>query len=258
MYSAIKSLLSRTLFPDELNENVAIIRELHHYVMFYAVVIFFFVSYIMVSTYVEHDVFAYGKRGKRYAFGLRQRMFNSRHASHSPNLEIFWTLVPGVILIAIAVPSFIYLYLLDDIYFPEITIKAIGHQWYWSYEYTDYPYKILLDSFLIYESALKRGELRLLEVTKPLIIPHGIDIRLIATSLDVLHSFSIPSLGIKIDAVPGRLNQVPMSVDLNYVGVFYGQCSELCGVNHGFMPIKLIVCDFMDYIGFLKSANQAN
>lgn len=253
--NSIYEVLTSSLFADQLNEAVTIIRELHHFVMFYLVQIFAFVVHILVSTYNEFNLMAgVGKEEiTEETLTLRDMMFNSRHASHSTSLEIFWTIIPSCILVSIAMPSFSFLYYMDDVYFPDITIKAIGHQWYWSYEYSDFPWNIAYDSNLIYESELLPGELRLLQTDTNLVVPHEIDVRLIVTSLDVLHSFSIPAMGIKIDAAPGRLNQVPLAVDINYVGTLYGQCSELCGVNHGFMPIVVDVVDYEDYMIWLKS-----
>jgi len=148
---------------------------------------------------------------------------------------------------------------MDEAVNPRVTFKAIGHQWYWSYECHDrYPYdytkegfpfdarhNINFDSNLLYEQELRKGEFRLLQVDNALVLPIESHIRLIITSLDVLHSWTIPHLGVKVDACPGRLNQVFFY--LKRPGVFYGQCSELCGVNHGFMPIVLKAVSFQDY-----------
>ena len=128
---------------------------------------------------------------------------------------------------------------MDEVVDPAVTIKAIGHQWYWSYEYSDYNQSdeqgINFDSYMIPEDELELGQLRLLEVDNRVVIPVNTHVRMIMTSADVLHSWAVPSLGVKTDAVPGRLNQTPIFVKRE--GVFYGQCSELCGANHAFMPI---------------------
>jgi len=141
---------------------------------------------------------------------------------------------------------------------PSITLKAIGHQWYWSYEYSDYAKydgtitnNIAFDSNMIFESDLAFGEHRLLQVDNPIILPTDLSIRVIITSFDVIHAWTIPSFGVKCDAVPGRLNQV--FVFIKREGVFYGQCSELCGVNHGFMPIMVKAVSFDEYISWIKS-----
>lgn len=162
-------------------------------------------------------------------------------------LEIIWTIIPAVILLIIAIPSIIFLFkFLEPSAFDELgglTIKITGHQWYWSYEYvvpsaeSTYVNKEF-DSYMIPEEMLQPGDLRLLEVDNSLHLPVGIPIRLLITSADVIHSWAIPSLGVKVDAIPGRLNEVYILIFRE--GEFYGQCSELCGVNHGFMPIKVL------------------
>jgi len=165
--------------------------------------------------------------------------------SHHTTLEIVWTILPAVILILIAIPSFALLYAMDELEDPRLTIKAIGHQWYWSYEYRDlvfgHPVSKNFDSYMVLEEDLPVGGLRLLEVDNPLVLPINTQIRVLVTSTDVLHSWAVPSFGIKIDACPGRLNQVGLLI--SRTGVFYGQCSELCGINHSFMPIKVITFD---------------
>lgn len=166
----------------------------------------------------------------------------SRKFSHNNILEIIWTIIPSLILVVIAIPSFILLYSIDETLAPRLTIKIIGHQWYWSYECNDIlknNSQIIFnyDSYMIAEEDLNVGEFRLLEVDAPLYLPVRTHIRLLITSSDVLHSWAVPSLGIKMDAVPGRLNQVMLYI--KRTGNFYGQCSEICGINHGFMPIVI-------------------
>lgn len=171
-----------------------------------------------------------------------------RKMTHESIFEVVWTVLPGIILVLLAIPSLKLLYSLDFLIFeyePIITVKIIGHQWYWSYEYvvfsdTNYlEFELVnFDSYLVPEDELNPNGLRLLEVDNPLVIPANSYIRFLVTSADVLHSWAIPSLGIKVDAVPGRLNQ--MFTFIKRPGDFYGQCSEICGVNHGFMPIRLI------------------
>jgi cytochrome c oxidase subunit 2 len=171
-----------------------------------------------------------------------------RKLTHESTFEIVWTVVPSIILILLAIPSLKLLYSLDFLiyeYEPVITIKIIGHQWYWSYEYIVFntvenlSYDLLnFDSYMVPEDELSPEGLRLLEVDNPLIVPGNTYIRFLVTSVDVLHSWAVPSLGIKIDAVPGRLNQ--LFTFIKRPGEFYGQCSEICGVNHGFMPIRVI------------------
>nr|YP_010234505.1 cytochrome c oxidase subunit II [Acanthodactylus guineensis]QTA72684.1 cytochrome c oxidase subunit II [Acanthodactylus guineensis] len=163
----------------------------------------------------------------------------STKLTHTNNMdaqevEMVWTILPAIILILIALPSLRILYLMDEINNPHLTIKAIGHQWYWSYEYTDYE-NLLFDSYMIPTENLNFGEFRLLEVDHRMIIPMESPIRILVSAEDVLHSWAIPSLGIKTDAVPGRLNQTTLIT--SFPGLFYGQCSEICGSNHSFMPI---------------------
>ncbi|YP_002836156.1 cytochrome c oxidase subunit II (mitochondrion) [Apostichopus japonicus] len=159
-------------------------------------------------------------------------------------LETIWTIVPAFILIFIAFPSLQLLYLMDEVNNPFLTIKAIGHQWYWSYEYTDY-HEIEFDSYMVPTSDLEAGLPRLLEVDNRLVLPYQNPIRVLVSSADVLHSWAVPSLGVKMDAVPGRLNQT--SFLLSRTGLFYGQCSEICGANHSFMPIVIESVPFENF-----------
>nr|UBD07293.1 cytochrome c oxidase subunit II [Synapturanus sp. INPA-H29574] len=151
-------------------------------------------------------------------------------------IELVWTIMPAIILIAMALPSLRILYLMDEISDSNITFKTIGHQWYWTYEYSDLT-DISFDSYMVPTKDLTPGLLRLLEVDNRLTLPTGLLTRAIITADDVLHSWALPSLGMKIDAIPGRLNQI--SFMISHPGVFYGQCSEICGANHSFMPIVL-------------------
>nr|YP_009306180.1 cytochrome c oxidase subunit II [Osphronemus goramy]AOP04438.1 cytochrome c oxidase subunit II [Osphronemus goramy] len=155
---------------------------------------------------------------------------------NSQEIEIIWTVLPAIILILIALPSLRILYLMDEINDPHLTIKAVGHQWYWSYEYTDYE-NLEFDSYMVPTQDLTPGQFRLLETDHRMVIPVESPIRVLVTAEDVLHSWAIPSLGIKLDAVPGRLNQTAFIA--SRPGIFYGQCSEICGANHSFMPIVI-------------------
>nr|YP_009229167.1 cytochrome c oxidase subunit II [Anoplophora chinensis]ALS54019.1 cytochrome c oxidase subunit II [Anoplophora chinensis]UNB14368.1 cytochrome c oxidase subunit II [Anoplophora chinensis] len=151
-------------------------------------------------------------------------------------IELVWTILPAVTLIFIALPSLRLIYILDEVNNPLLTIKSIGHQWYWSYEYSDFK-NIEFDSYMIPVNSMKSFQFRLLDVDNRTIIPFNTQIRLLVTAMDVIHSWTVPSLGVKIDATPGRLNQVSFSI--NRTGLFYGQCSEICGANHSFMPIVI-------------------
>nr|YP_008758031.1 cytochrome c oxidase subunit II [Odontobutis potamophila]AGW46885.1 cytochrome c oxidase subunit II [Odontobutis potamophila]QGZ07852.1 cytochrome c oxidase subunit II [Odontobutis potamophila] len=152
----------------------------------------------------------------------------------SQEIEIIWTILPAIILILIALPSLRILYLMDEINDPHLTIKAMGHQWYWSYEYTDYE-ALGFDSYMIPTQDLVPGQFRLLEADHRMVIPTESPIRVLVSAEDVLHSWAVPALGVKMDAVPGRLNQTAFIA--SRPGVFFGQCSEICGANHSFMPI---------------------
>nr|QZL13651.1 cytochrome c oxidase subunit II [Takydromus septentrionalis] len=151
-------------------------------------------------------------------------------------VEMVWTILPAIILILIALPSLQILYLMDEVNNPHLTIKAVGHQWYWSYEYTDYE-NLMFDSYMMPTHDLTPGSFRLLEVDHRVVIPMESPVRILISAEDVLHSWAVPALGIKTDAVPGRLNQTILIT--SYPGLFYGQCSEICGSNHSFMPIVI-------------------
>nr|YP_009024414.1 cytochrome c oxidase subunit II [Massicus raddei]AGO01996.1 cytochrome c oxidase subunit 2 [Massicus raddei] len=162
--------------------------------------------------------------------------FIHRYLLEGQLIEIVWTIMPAVTLVFIALPSLRLIYILDEVNNPMITIKAIGHQWYWSYEYSDFK-SVTFDSYMIPTNELKPYNFRLLDVDNRVVIPFETHIRIIATAADVIHSWTVPALGVKIDATPGRLNQVGFLA--NRSGLFYGQCSEICGANHSFMPIVI-------------------
>nr|YP_002640580.1 cytochrome c oxidase subunit II [Coturnicops exquisitus]BAH24090.1 cytochrome oxidase subunit 2 [Coturnicops exquisitus] len=149
-------------------------------------------------------------------------------------VKLIWTILPAIVLILLALPSLQILYMMDELDEPDLTLKAIGHQWYWTYEYTDFK-DLTFDSYMVPTTELSPGHFRLLEVDHRLVIPMESPIRIIITADDVLHSWAIPTLGVKTDAIPGRLNQT--SFITTRPGIFYGQCSEICGANHSFMPI---------------------
>nr|YP_008144613.1 cytochrome c oxidase subunit II [Epinephelus trimaculatus]YP_008593772.1 cytochrome c oxidase subunit II [Epinephelus merra]YP_010138735.1 cytochrome c oxidase subunit II [Epinephelus tauvina]YP_010463386.1 cytochrome c oxidase subunit II [Epinephelus hexagonatus]AGI78294.1 cytochrome c oxidase subunit II [Epinephelus trimaculatus]AGN72524.1 cytochrome c oxidase subunit II [Epinephelus trimaculatus]QQJ94243.1 cytochrome c oxidase subunit II [Epinephelus tauvina]UUK29362.1 cytochrome c oxi len=162
----------------------------------------------------------------------------NKYILDSQEIEIIWTILPAVVLILIALPSLRILYLMDEINDPHITIKAMGHQWYWSYEYTDYE-DLGFDSYMIPTQDLTPGQFRLLEADHRMVVPLDSPVRVLVSAEDVLHSWTVPALGVKMDAVPGRLNQTAFIT--SRPGVFYGQCSEICGANHSFMPIVVEV-----------------
>nr|YP_009131450.1 cytochrome c oxidase subunit II [Galathealinum brachiosum]AIL54810.1 cytochrome c oxidase subunit II [Galathealinum brachiosum] len=183
-------------------------------------------------------------------------MFNTlscRTLLEAQEIETIWTILPAVILIFLALPSLRLLYLMDEISHPSMTIKTIGHQWYWSYEYSDFA-NLEFDSYMVPTSDLSFGEFRLLEVDHRMVIPMQTEIRLLVTAADVIHSWCIPSLGIKLDGIPGRLNQITLSC--NRPGIFYGQCSEICGTNHSFMPIAIEVINFQSFSKWVSLFNN--
>ena len=182
------------------------------------------------------------------ALSLMLNKYTCRSLVEGQEIETIWTIIPAVILVFLALPSLRLLYLLDEVGDCSLTVKSIGHQWYWSYEYSDFL-DIEFDSYMVPTNELERGDFRLLEVDHRVVLPTQTDIRVLVTSADVIHSWTVPSLGIKADAIPGRLNQ--LSFYIKYPGVFYGQCSEICGANHSFMPIVVEAVplkNFMEWV----------
>jgi len=227
-------IFNHITFQDPASPIAEGIIDLHHSIFFYLLLILFPVLWMFYQIFLtsSHN-WTYPTKEHMNVFRKNYLLLNN--LVHGTVLEIVWTITPSIILMLIAMPSFALLYSIDEVIDPKYTIKVIGHQWYWSYETPD---DLNFDSYMLPLSDLNVGDLRLLEVDHALVCPINTHLRFIITSLDVLHSFAIPSLGIKVDAVPGRLNQV--SALIKREGVYYGQCSELCGVNHGFMPIKVL------------------
>lgn len=228
-------------FQDPATQIMESLIDFHHDLMFYLVFILVFVVLMLVQiTYYYKATDSYVKYSPWW--------------SHHTALEIWWTSVPIYILLIIGGPSFSLLYSIEELIYPRLTIRAIGRQWYWHYEYGDLltmsvdgqnvekaiPKKF--DSYLVPDSD---SRLRLLDVTEEMYVPAKIQVRLLTTASDVLHSWTIPSLGLKLDACPGRLNQTAILV--KRMGLFYGQCSEICGVNHGFMPIGLRAVSIQEF-----------
>lgn len=221
----------------------------HNYLFFYIVLIAIFVCW-----YLTKIIISFNSESNEV----------SKKFTHSSLLEIVWTIFPAILLIIIAIPSFSLLYSLDEFVNPDLTLKVIGHQWYWSYEYSDVVQygdfeTIAFDSYMIPTGDLSEGTLRLLEVDNRVVLPVGSHIRLLVSAADVLHSWAVPSFGVKIDACPGRLSQV--SLFIKRPGVFYGQCSEICGVNHGFMPIVVAGVDtpeFCEWLGAQLETDFSN
>ena len=234
----------QVLFQDPATPLAAGVHNLHHDLMFFMTFLAGFVGWMLVRTVFQ--------------FTKEKNPVPGRFV-HGTTLEIVWTITPSVILMVIAVPSFALLYSLEEIIDPAITIKAVGHQWYWSYEYSDYAGEdgesIQFDSYMVPEDELEPGQLRLLEVDNRVVLPTNTHIRVLVTAADVLHCWAVPSLGVKMDAVPGRLNQASMYIQRP--GVFYGQCSEICGVNHAFMPIVVEAVSLDSYIDWVAEHQDA-
>nr|YP_008854718.1 cytochrome c oxidase subunit 2 [Ganoderma sinense]AHA41716.1 cytochrome c oxidase subunit 2 [Ganoderma sinense]QTG38676.1 cytochrome c oxidase subunit 2 [Ganoderma sp. TQC-2021a] len=229
-------------FQDSAAPGFTGIVELHNTIFFYLVVICVSVFWVIGSI--------------MYYFNNNNSPIVHKYLNHGTLIELIWTITPALILIAIAFPSFRLLYLLDEVISPTVTIKVVGHQWYWSYEYSDYINvsgdSIEFDSYMLPADDLELGQFRLLDVDNKVVVPTDTHIRLIVTGADVIHSFAVPSLGLKIDAVPGRLNQT--SILAERTGTFYGQCSEICGVYHGFMPIAIEAVSIQDYLAWIDAA----
>nr|ABC48355.1 cytochrome oxidase subunit II [Hyposcada anchiala mendax]ABC48371.1 cytochrome oxidase subunit II [Hyposcada zarepha n. ssp. AW-2005]ABC48357.1 cytochrome oxidase subunit II [Hyposcada anchiala mendax]ABC48361.1 cytochrome oxidase subunit II [Hyposcada anchiala mendax]ABC48373.1 cytochrome oxidase subunit II [Hyposcada zarepha n. ssp. AW-2005] len=175
--------------------------------------------------------------------------YTNRFLIEGQMIELIWTILPAFTLIFIALPSLRLLYLLDEINNPLITLKSIGHQWYWSYEYSDF-FNIEFDSYMT-QSSEYMNNFRLLDVDNRIILPMNNQIRILVTATDVIHSWTIPALGVKIDANPGRLNQT--SFFINRPGMYFGQCSEICGANHSFMPIVIESISMMNFIKWVNN-----
>uniref|UniRef100_A0AAU6QDR0 Cytochrome c oxidase subunit 2 n=1 Tax=Laelaps sp. TaxID=3081785 RepID=A0AAU6QDR0_9ACAR len=215
-----------------LNANSPIMEQLiffHDHSMIVLVFIIVLILYIMVD--------------------IMMNKFYNRYLLENHDIEVFWTVLPALMLMFIAVPSLRLLYLMEEYYQPSLSMKIMAHQWYWSYEYTDF--NIDFDSFMIPEGDLSKSGFRLLEVDNNFIVPNLMSLRLLISSADVIHSWTIPTLGVKVDAIPGRLNQIFL---FSYrPGLYYGQCSEICGANHSFMPITLEVVNLKNFFHWVKN-----
>nr|YP_009537781.1 cytochrome c oxidase subunit II [Adelpha ethelda]AYN60485.1 cytochrome c oxidase subunit 2 [Adelpha ethelda] len=201
----------------------------HDHTLIILIMITILVSYLMISLFFNKYI---------NRFLLEEQM-----------IELIWTILPAITLIFIALPSLRLLYLLDELNNPLITLKSIGHQWYWSYEYSDFN-NIEFDSYMIQETD-NLANFRLLDVDNRIVLPMNNQIRILVTATDVIHSWTIPSLSVKVDANPGRLNQT--SFFINRPGIFYGQCSEICGANHSFMPIVIESISIKNFITWINN-----
>jgi len=217
------------------------ITELHNSVIYFVVAIVVGVFYILTVILLR-----FSNNGVAF-----------KYHTHGTILEFFWTIAPALVLVFIAFPSFRLLYLMDEVVAPALSVKILGHQWYWSYEYGDTRERssvstgLSYDSYIVPTRSLDERQLRLLEVDEPVVIPTGVHTRFVLTSTDVIHSWAIPALRIKLDAIPRRLNQT--STFTEHSGSIMGQCSELCGVYHRFIPINLVSVPLDDYLAWLVS-----
>nr|ANW48030.1 cytochrome c oxidase subunit II [Luehdorfia chinensis]WJL98121.1 cytochrome c oxidase subunit II [Luehdorfia chinensis] len=202
----------------------------HDHTLIILIMITILVSYLMMSLFFNKNI--------------------NRFLLEGQLIELIWTILPAITLIFIALPSLRLLYLLDELNNPLITLKSIGHQWYWSYEYSDFN-NIEFDSYMIQYDNLSPKNFRLLDVDNRITLPMNNQIRILVTATDVIHSWTIPSLGVKIDANPGRLNQT--SFFINRPGIFFGQCSEICGANHSFMPIVIESISINKFINWINN-----
>nr|YP_073298.1 cytochrome c oxidase subunit II [Schizaphis graminum]AAS00816.1 cytochrome oxidase subunit II [Schizaphis graminum] len=213
------------------NSNSPLMEQLiffHDHTIFIIIMIMTMITYMMIFT-------------------MKNKFINIK-ISENQMIEFIWTTTPPIILIFIAMPSLHLLYLMDEIKCPILTIKIFGHQWFWSYEYSDFS-NIEFESYMMNE--LNKENFRLIEVDNKTIIPFKFNIRLLISSDDVIHSWTIPSLAIKIDAIPGRMNQI--NLFMNRPGMYFGQCSEICGINHSFMPIQIESINLNKFIYWIKN-----
>jgi len=258
-------------FRDPATALMENIIDLHHFIFFFLLLISGLVLWLLIQI-IDNFMYLYNFNIKSttykknslnrflvYSFGALAS--KTRVFKEDKYLEACWTLFPALVLITISIPSFYMLYLSEESIETLLTVKAIGYQWYWTYDFTDlFPFlynlktsEVDIDDFLI-ESYMEptefinkeEGGFRLLETDNILILPTNLHLRLIVTSMDTLHSFALPSLGLKVDAVPGRLNKIDLFI--YRMGVFYGQCSEICGIGHGFMPICLYAISYLNFL----------
>lgn len=227
-------------FQDGATSTFYGIIDLHDSILFYLIIVVIGVTWIQAAVMLD----SYGNTDKLIY----------KYNNHGTLIEIIWTITPAIILVAIAFPSFKLLYLMDSVIDPAVTIKAIGLQWYWSYNYADYAEDISFDSFMVPTDELETGTFRLLEVDNRLVVPVDTRIRVLATAADVIHSFAVPSLGVKMDCIPGRINQTSFLIDRE--GVFFGACSELCGTSHAFMPIAVEAVSLDKYVSWINSQSE--
>uniref|UniRef100_UPI0030DECE72 cytochrome c oxidase subunit II n=1 Tax=Micronephthys minuta TaxID=1037237 RepID=UPI0030DECE72 len=218
---------------DAISPTMTLLTAFHDHALVVIILIMSLVTYAMIT--------------------LMMNQLSCRTISEAQEIETIWTILPAIILLFLAFPSLRILYLMDEVSEPSVTVKAIGHQWYWSYEYSDFL-DVSFDSYMVPTEELQMGQFRLLEVDNRAVFPFNTEVRILVTAADVIHAWTVPSLGIKADAIPGRLNQ------LGFIayrpGVFYGQCSEICGANHSFMPIAIEIVDHQTFTNWIAKYSE--
>lgn len=222
-------------FQDAASPIIEQISYFHDHTMIVLVIITILVAYVILSIFWNKNV--------------------NRNLLDGQQIETAWTVLPVFVLIIIAIPSLRLLYLLDEVRDPSITLKTVGHQWYWSYEYSDFN-QVEFDSYIIPYNEIRENGFRLLEVDNRAVLPLQTQVRVLITAADVLHSWTVPSLGVKVDATPGRLNQA--SFFITRPGLFFGQCSEICGANHSFIPIVIERVTSKTFINWIQKISEAS
>lgn len=216
------------LLQDAVSPIISILISFHDHAILVLIIVVTFVGYALTALIINS--------------------LSCRHISEAQEVETIWTVLPAGVLLFLAIPSLRLLYLIDEVATPGVTVKAVGHQWYWRYEYSDFT-DIEFDSYMTPTNELQPGQFRLLEVDNRTILPVNVEIRILITAADVIHSWTIPALGVKADAIPGRLNQIGFIVQRP--GVYYGQCSEICGANHSFIPIAIEAVNNKSFINWI-------
>ena len=229
------STWSQLIFQDAVSPIIEQLIFFHDNTLIILTIITTVVAYLILRTIINKLINRFLLEGQR--------------------IEIVWTIIPAVILIFIALPSLRILYLIDETIKPLLTIKSIGHQWYWSYEYSDFN-SIEFDSYIKPMNKSEKDIFRILDVDNRIIVPINTQIRMLITATDVIHSWAIPSIGVKVDAIPGRLNQANITIERP--GIIFGQCSEICGANHRFMPIVIERINIKNFISWVNSNSLSN
>ena len=228
------SLWGQLGFQDAASPIITLLIGFHDHAMLVLTLVTTFVTYAMIA--------------------LILNSYSRRNILEAQEVETIWTILPAFTLLFLALPSLRLLYLIDEVGQPQITLKTIGHQWYWRYEYSDFKNEVQFDSYITPTDDLTPGQFRLLEVDNRVVLPINMEIRILTTAADVIHSWAVPRLGLKADAIPGRLNQ--MGTTINRPGVYYGQCSEICGANHSFMPIAIEAVNYPTFINWIENDQE--